>query len=92
MKAERLALFLLQGVCGKGPLSPYLFIFCAERLSRLLQDSIHRGSLHGYRISQGGPQISHLFFADDNLVFFRANVQEALEIKCILRIYENASR
>ncbi|XP_021597623.1 uncharacterized protein LOC110603924 [Manihot esculenta] len=46
---------------------------------------------YGYRVSRGGPQISHLFFADDSLIFFKANVQEALELKRILRMYENAS-
>ncbi|KAG8654446.1 hypothetical protein MANES_05G130301v8 [Manihot esculenta] len=79
-----------RGLRQGDPLSPYLFILCAEGLSRLLQDNINHGNLHGFRISRGGPQISHLFFANDSLIFFRANVQEALELKRILRIYENA--
>ncbi|XP_043809044.1 uncharacterized protein LOC122722412 [Manihot esculenta] len=80
-----------RGLRQGDPLSPYLFILCAEGLSRLLQNCISSGSLQGYRVSRGGPQISHLFFADDSLIFFRASVQEALELKRILRMYENAS-
>ncbi|XP_043812710.1 uncharacterized protein LOC110614869 [Manihot esculenta] len=80
-----------RGLRQGDPLLLYLFILCAEGISRLLQDSINRGSLHGFRISRGGPQISHLFFADDSLIFFIANVQEALELKRILRIYEKSS-
>lgn len=35
--------------------------------------------------------ISHLFFADDSLLFFRANSQEVDEIKRIIQVYETSS-
>ena len=41
--------------------------------------------------SANGPRISHLFFADDSLVFGRATVNEAREIQRILKIYEASS-
>ncbi|XP_019192732.1 PREDICTED: uncharacterized protein LOC109187030 [Ipomoea nil] len=35
------------------------------------------GDFHGLRVARGAPALSHLFFADDSLLFFKANVQEA---------------
>ncbi|XP_019179229.1 PREDICTED: uncharacterized protein LOC109174447 [Ipomoea nil] len=69
-------------------LSPYLFIICAEGLSLLLQDSQAKGLIHGCRVARGAPAISHLFFADDSLLFFKANLQEAMEVKRCLGVYE----
>ncbi|XP_019170961.1 PREDICTED: uncharacterized protein LOC109166463 [Ipomoea nil] len=77
-----------RGLKQGDPLSPYLFIICAEGLSLLLQDSQTKGLLHGCRVARGAPPISHLFFADDSLLFFKANLQEALEVKKCLGVYE----
>ena len=41
--------------------------------------------------SARGPRVSHLFFADDSLVFGRATVSEAKEIQRILKVYELSS-
>ncbi|XP_019188891.1 PREDICTED: uncharacterized protein LOC109183160 [Ipomoea nil] len=49
------------------------------------------GLIHGCRVARGAPPISHLFFADDNLLFFKANVQEATAIKDCLSVYETLS-
>ncbi|XP_019197378.1 PREDICTED: uncharacterized protein LOC109191249 [Ipomoea nil] len=51
----------------------------------------NRGLIHGCRVARGAPPISHLFFADDSLLFFKANVQEASEIKRCLSVYEDLS-
>ena len=45
------------------PLSPYLFLLCAEGLSALIKSSVESGSLEGLAVCCGGPQLSHLFFA-----------------------------
>ncbi|XP_019154304.1 PREDICTED: uncharacterized protein LOC109150749 [Ipomoea nil] len=80
-----------RGLRQGGPLSPYLFIICAEGLSLLLQKAHNRGLIHGCRVARGAPPISHLFFADDSLLFFKANVQEASEVKRCLSVYEDLS-
>jgi hypothetical protein len=58
-----------RGLRQGDPLSPYLFILCAEVLSSLLQHSSKEGLISGVSLSRGGTRIHHLFFADDSLLF-----------------------
>ena len=71
------------------PLSPYLFLICANGLSALLHKSVQRKSLKGVVALGGGPKVSHLFFADDNLIFGRATVEECAEIQRVLQVMNN---
>lgn len=73
------------------PIIPILFLLCAEGLSALIQDAIANSTLHGFSCSRPGPIISHLFFADDSLVFCKATVEQCMEVKRILGVYEGAS-
>ncbi|XP_074298528.1 uncharacterized protein LOC141629421 [Silene latifolia] len=59
-----------RGLRQGDPLSPYLFILCAEALSNLIRRAVVNDSLHGIRISQSAPFVSHLFFADDSKLIF----------------------
>ena len=66
----------------------YLFLSCAEGFSSLIKQAIEKGDLHGIKVSRGAPQISHLLFVDNSIVFKRANERES----CItLKKYEHAS-
>jgi len=80
-----------RGIRQGDPLSPHLFIICAEGLSALIRDAERRGVIKGVRICTRAPTISHLLFADDCFLFFGACDQEALEMKNILTSYEAAS-
>ena len=73
------------------PLSPYLFIMCAEGLSALFRKAEEDGSLTGVQICPSAPKINHLFFADDSLVFMKVNAASALKLQEILSLYEDAS-
>ena len=42
-------------------------------------------------ITKGGTNLSHLFFADDSLLFCRANIKEWIKIQNLLTQYEAAS-
>ena len=53
------------------PLSPYLFIICAEGLSALLRQAESSGLINSSKVCRGAPSISHLFFADDSFLFLR---------------------
>lgn len=48
-------------------LSPYLFVLCMEVLGHKIQGAVEKGKWQPCRASQRGPNISHLFFADDLL-------------------------
>lgn len=50
-------------------MSSFLFLICAEGLSALLRRREEMSGLHGISVSEGGLPISHLFFADDAVIF-----------------------
>ncbi|CAI8593933.1 unnamed protein product [Vicia faba] len=54
-------------------LSPYLFILGVDVLSGLLNQEAHMKRIHIIYIVKKALVITHLFFADDNLLFTRAN-------------------
>jgi hypothetical protein len=84
-------IFPSQGIRQGDPLSPYLFILCAEGLSHLLDKAERERTITGLPMVRGRIRISHLFFADDSLLFCKANVEEWARIQEILGLYEQAS-
>ncbi|XP_031108426.1 uncharacterized protein LOC116012895 [Ipomoea triloba] len=61
----------------------------SERWVQLQAQS--RRDFHGCRVARGAPPVSHLFFADDSLPFFKATIHEAEVIRNSLNIYESMS-
>ncbi|KAL5570906.1 hypothetical protein UlMin_020503 [Ulmus minor] len=84
-------LFPTRGLRQGDPLSPYLFLLCAEGLSSLFHHFEAAGRIQGMRCGRNGPTISHLFFADDSLLFFEASTDSCLAVKEALAWYETAS-
>lgn len=80
-----------RGLRQGDPLSPYLFILCVEGLSTLLNKAGREGKITGLPIAKGGTKINHLFFADDSLLFCKANFLEWGNVQEILDKYERAS-
>uniref|UniRef100_A0A803PAC6 Reverse transcriptase domain-containing protein n=1 Tax=Cannabis sativa TaxID=3483 RepID=A0A803PAC6_CANSA len=81
-----------RGIRQGDPLSPYLFLLCAEGLSSLIQQKERNHSLMVYKVARRAPAISHLLFADDSFLFCNASIQSCNIIKEILKMYERASR
>jgi hypothetical protein len=72
--------FPQRGLRQGDPLSPFLFILGLEVLSRLIIKEELAGNIHGIKISWHSPSVSHLLYADDLMVFSRANSSEASSI------------
>ena len=72
-------------------LSPYLFILCAYGFSSLIKDTARNQVLSGISICRGCPMVSHLFFANDSLLFCKTTDRECRKLVEILELYEAAS-
>jgi hypothetical protein len=68
-----------------------MFLLCAEGLSALLRKAERDSLIRGISICRRGPRISHLFFADDSIIFCRANSNECVALHGVLALYANAS-
>ncbi|KAA3465119.1 reverse transcriptase [Gossypium australe] len=80
-----------RGLRQGDPLSSFLFLICGEGLSSLMRKATNEGLLQGVKANRRGPQISHLLFADDCILFGEANERGAGLFKKILREYRNCT-
>ncbi|EEE50691.1 hypothetical protein OsJ_30951 [Oryza sativa Japonica Group] len=80
-----------RGLRQGDPLSPYLFVICAEAFSAAIQAAEGSKRLCGLRICRGAPILTHLFFADDSLLLLKATESVANEMKQIILDYERCS-
>ncbi|MDV3194105.1 MAG: reverse transcriptase domain-containing protein, partial [Sweet potato little leaf phytoplasma] len=51
-----------RGIRQGDPISPYIFLFCAEGLTSLLNKEERLDHFRGLRINNHCPSLSHLFF------------------------------
>lgn len=80
-----------RGLRQGDPLSPYLFLICDAGLHALIAQVAQAGDILGVSLCRRGLKITHLFFADDILLFYRATSEECNKIQNILFSYERAS-
>jgi hypothetical protein len=73
-----------RGLRQGDPISPYLFLICAEAFSSLLNKADLDGSLEGIRVCNEAPSFNHLLFADDSLVLIKATKASARTLQNIL--------
>ena len=79
-------IFPSRGLRKGDSLSPYLFLICAEGLSALIKKASVDGLLGGISVCRRGPSLSHLFFADDSLIFCKATLRECDALQKILKV------
>uniref|UniRef100_A0A803Q0W1 Reverse transcriptase domain-containing protein n=1 Tax=Cannabis sativa TaxID=3483 RepID=A0A803Q0W1_CANSA len=79
--------FPKRGLRQGDPLSTFLLLMCHNILSKLLL----REQVEGISISRNAPAISHLMFADDTILFTRANMNIVSSILQCISKYESWS-
>lgn len=80
-----------RGIRQRDPLSPYLFIICAEGLSALIRKYVANQWIHEIKICRRAPIVSHMLFADDSYLYCKANMLDAMKLLELLSTYELAS-
>lgn len=77
----------LRGIRQGDPLSPYLFIICIEYLGYLIEEKCSKGLWFPLKASHGNIKISHLFFADDLILFAKVTNEVCEAILDVLRTF-----
>ena len=80
-----------RGIRQGDPISQYLFLLAAEGLSCLLKSKSESSNLSGLQVATTAPPVSHLLFADNSLLFFKANSVGANEVYHVLDTYCQAT-
>ena len=71
---------------------PALFIIGAEVLSRSLNNLESLRGFQGFRVTRGCPQVSHLRYADNVVIFSSASMKSLRLVKQVLTDFEAVSK
>ena len=74
------------------PISPYIFLLCADGFSSFINDVARNHRISGVSICRGCPKITHLFFANDSLFFFVNQIVKNAKILLIFSSYMKLHR
>ena len=80
-----------RGIRQGDPLSLFLFLLCMEGLHALIKHSARNGDIKGFSLCKRGLKLTHLFFADDSLLFYRSIFEDCHNVLKILGDYESWS-
>jgi hypothetical protein len=80
-----------RGLRQGDPLSLFLFLFVADGPSTLLQKEVAANNIESLKIYRRAPVISRLLFADDSLLFLKAQLGQAIKIKEVLEVYASST-
>lgn len=69
------------------PLSPYLFTICSPTLSRKMNLESRSGTFEALQLAPGTAPLTHLFFADDIVIFSQASTSSCEALNFILGDY-----
>ena len=72
-----------RGIRQGDPISPYLFLLCMEFLGAHITSMCEDKRWDMVKASRNGPRFSHVFFADDLMLFAKADRKIVmLSLKC----------
>ncbi|KAK4388236.1 Retrovirus-related Pol polyprotein from type-1 retrotransposable element R2 [Sesamum angolense] len=77
-----------RGLHQGDPLSPLLFLFYAEAFSGLVRRAEEDGSIRGFHLYRHGPEVTHLLFADDTVIFYDAKLEAITVIRELLKRFK----
>ncbi|KAL9670481.1 hypothetical protein QQ045_008034 [Rhodiola kirilowii] len=80
-----------RGLRQGDPISPYLFLICADWLTYAIKDYQELGLLQGLRVCKRAPPITHLMFAEYCMLFIEARPNLVTWIRDVLKRYEAVS-
>ena len=84
--------FLLrQEASDKGTPLPLSISSYTEGLHGLIQQAANNGDITSFALCRRGPKLTHLFFANDSLLFYRAIPSECNKVMDLLFKYETVS-
>lgn len=78
-------------ICLGDPLSPYIFVIYMEHLAHLIRDSMDSNEWKPICVIRIAPPISHIFFADDHVLFGECSLEQTNVILNCLDRFCNAS-
>jgi len=73
-----------RGIRQGDPLSPYLFILCMNFLGQLIKEKCSAKLWRPIKVSQRAPLVSHLMFADDLILFSKADNVNCCAVRDVL--------
>ncbi|XP_074283561.1 uncharacterized protein LOC141608108 [Silene latifolia] len=79
------------GIRQGDPISPYLFIICMNCLSLMLDKAQINKEIQGIKLSRYNIPITHLLYADDSLLCFKATPSSCIVVKQIIADFEEVS-
>lgn len=79
-----------RGLRQGDPPSPQLFIMVLEVLSKMIRKT-ESGFILGFVMGEGAYRVSHLYFANDTIIFCDANESQIGYLRCILHCFEAMS-
>ncbi|KAK9154956.1 hypothetical protein Sjap_002436 [Stephania japonica] len=73
-----------RGLRQGDPLSPFLFILVADVMGRMIDKAKLSGVVEGFRIGRDVTHITHLFYADDSLMFIKDSHRAVFNLMSIV--------
>ena len=67
-----------RGIHQGDPLSPFLFVLCADGLLALFDSWEAQGRIQGAQVCKGTLSVHHLLFVNDNFIFAKSSLQKCL--------------
>ena len=82
---------LHKGLRQGDPLSPFLFNLVVETLSLVIKKASNMGLWEGVEVAKGGTKITHLQYADDTVIFCPPIMDQLMNIKKTLILFQLAT-